>query len=493
MDCHPPDQRSGIARLPIILLAAFLPLSFVCSANAEEPSLGAILTEDSENIGFTLISEDSPLMPIPGTPGSDGIPGDNGVEILDLDQLEQLTLTHTPSLQQADAEVMRLEGIWTQVGLKPNPLVGYQAAEVGNEGSAGQQGFFIGQEFVTGGKLRLNRAVAYQAIQQATWQRETQRQRVLNTMRRRYYETLGAKRTIELVLKLQGLAQSAVVTSEQLLASGEGTKRQVTQAKIEQSGSSIVLQNARSQRKKALRRLSAAVGLPVRQSIRIQGNLDTPPPNLDFDSVWQWLVENSPELQASYYAVNRARWSIQRAHVEPIPNIDAQLGVAHDFSTNDDIVNIQIGIPLPVRNRNQGNITAADADLIRASREVQRLELELRDRLATVFQIYENTRNQVKIYRTEILPMAEGNLKLVQEGYEGAELDYRDLLIAQRTFFRQSLSAVNAQTSLWLSIVSIQGLVVPEGLGAPGEIGSGADAPDANTSYPLGLFPMLLP
>ena len=164
-----------------------------------------------------------------------------------------------------------------------------------------------------------------------------------------------------------------MLTSEQLFDSGEGTRRQVSQAKIERSGNAMVLKSARFQRKKSLRRLSAAVGLPATELLRISGDLDAPPPNLDYDLVWQWLVENSPELQTAYYAINRARWSVERARVQPIPNVDAQLGIAHDFSTDDAVVNIQIGIPLPFHNRNQGNITAAQAELIRASREVQTL------------------------------------------------------------------------------------------------------------------------
>ena len=55
--------------------------------------------------------------------------------------------TTQPSPRPVHAwEVVRGRG-W-QAGLRPNPRVGYTAGEVGNEGTAGQQGAFIGQEFV---------------------------------------------------------------------------------------------------------------------------------------------------------------------------------------------------------------------------------------------------------------------------------------------------------------------------------------------------------
>ncbi len=51
----------------------------------------------------------------------------------------------------------------------PIPLSGIRGGEIGNEGRAGQQGGFIGQEVVTAGKLRLNRNIASQQIRQAEY------------------------------------------------------------------------------------------------------------------------------------------------------------------------------------------------------------------------------------------------------------------------------------------------------------------------------------
>ncbi|QDU46580.1 Cobalt-zinc-cadmium resistance protein CzcC precursor [Symmachiella dynata] len=410
-----------------------------------------------------------------------------------LSELEELALTTNPTLQQAAAEIMRLNGVREQVGLRPNPIMGYQAAEVGNDGYGGQQGLFIGQEFVRGGKLELNRAVAGSAVEQARWKRETQQHRVINTVRRRFYESLGAHKTLELALDLQKLAQQAAEIAGSLENAGEGTYSQVLQAEIEAQSNLNLVNTSRVVRQTSLKRLSLAVGSPELQPENLVGSLDQTPPDLEYDSVWNWLTENSPELQAAYYNVHRARWAIQRAEVEPTPNMDAQLGIAQDFATDYTIVNIQVGFPIPIHNRNQGNITAAHAEHIRACREIERLRLDLRDRLATAFQSYQNTRIQMESYRDQILPKAKQNLDLVSRGYKEGQLDYLQLLTAQRTYFRQSLAAVQVQTALWLSVVRLQGLLISEGLGAPGEIASEVTPPDINTDYPVGLFPMMLP
>ena len=48
-----------------------------------------------------------------------------------------------------------LPGEWVQVGLPPNPVTRYLAAEIGNENAAGQQGGYIGQQYLTGSTANL--------------------------------------------------------------------------------------------------------------------------------------------------------------------------------------------------------------------------------------------------------------------------------------------------------------------------------------------------
>ena len=111
-----------------------------------------------------------------------------------LAQLEDMAARCNPTLAQAAARVQAAHGQYVQAGLYPNPVVGYQASEIGDEGRAGQQGGFIGQEVVTAGKLRLNRDIASQEIRQAEYAWEAQRFRVLSDVRRAFYDVLVAQR-----------------------------------------------------------------------------------------------------------------------------------------------------------------------------------------------------------------------------------------------------------------------------------------------------------
>jgi outer membrane protein TolC len=108
------------------------------------------------------------------------------------------------TLAQAARRVEAFQGQQVQVGLYPNPVIGYQAEEVGENGGAGQHGLFFRQEIVTSNKLGLNRAVAAHEVQQAEWDLRMQRQRILNDVRSRAYDVLAAQRTMEIA---DGLAE----------------------------------------------------------------------------------------------------------------------------------------------------------------------------------------------------------------------------------------------------------------------------------------------
>ena len=102
-----------------------------------------------------------------------------------LAEMERIAMANNPTLTQATMRVQALQGKQVQVGLYPNPVVGYIGDEMGNEGTAGQQGGFVRQEIVTAGKLRLDRAVAGHEISQAEFALQSQLCRVLNDVRKR--------------------------------------------------------------------------------------------------------------------------------------------------------------------------------------------------------------------------------------------------------------------------------------------------------------------
>ena len=146
------------------------------------------------------------------------------------------------------------------------------------------------------------------------------------------------------------------------------------------------------------------------------------------------------------------------------PNIEVATAIKYDAASDYTVADVQIGVPLPIHNRNQGNIVRAQARLVAAEKEVQRLELVLQRELANVYEQYLTARQQVEAYTERILPAARRSLELIQTGYQQGEFGYLDLLTAQRTLFTANLTYLANLQELATRRVALEGILLRGGL-----------------------------
>ena len=77
-----------------------------------------------------------------------------------LEDFEDLATANNPTLRQANDLVRRSAAQARQAGLYPNPSVGYEGSEIrGGSFGGGEEGAFVQQTIVLGGKLGLRKRV----------------------------------------------------------------------------------------------------------------------------------------------------------------------------------------------------------------------------------------------------------------------------------------------------------------------------------------------
>jgi outer membrane protein, heavy metal efflux system len=394
----------------------------------------------------TLAQPESALQPGPSSTSQQG---------MTLTDWEALAERSNPTLAQAAARVEAARGEGVQAGLYPNPRIGYHATEIGDEGQGGQQGGFISQEFVTANKLQRNREVANQSVQQALWACQAQRDRVMGDVRRAFYEVLVAQQTVALSEQLVRVGDEGVRAAEALFGAKEVSRVDVLQARIEADSARIFAEKARNRHFAAWRNLAVVAGATDVQPTTLVGELQDATTQLTWEESLNRILNASPVLAEARANISHAEAVLSRECAARVPNVDMLAGLAYDNATRDTIAEVQIGIPLPVFNRNQGNIRKAQAELVAARSEAHRTTLELQQRLAAVFEQYQNARCQVDKYSHEILPNAQTSLDLVTAGYRQGEFNYVTLLTAQRTFFQANLAYVDAVRDLRSAVVAI--------------------------------------
>jgi len=367
--------------------------------------------------------------------------------------------------------VRQQQGLLTQAGLYPNPTAGYLRTDADQPGQTQTAGVFLSQEFVTAGKLRLAKAAGRLEVEHSNWQLEAQRGRVVNDVRIRYYEVLGAQQAVREARQLEGLAVEGVRIAEQLFQAKHGARPDVLQAEIQLSAVRTALQDARYRLEAAWRQLAVVVGCPDLPPGPLAGTLADDLPRLDFHEVLQRLLAASPLLQAQQAQIRATEYELKLARRQAIPNVSVQMVAQRDSVMKFSSVSTLVSVPVPVFNRNQGNVINLEGQLLTQQKEYERIRLALTDQLAGTFRQYQTLQSQVERLRREILPRSKENLDLTTQAYTQGQFDFPRVLAARQTYFQTNMAAIDAMTELHKVVVEIDGLLLTGGLN-PTEVGT---------------------
>ena len=402
-------------------------------------------------------------------------------QVLTLADLERMALQANPTLPEAQAAIRAAEGRRVQAGLWPNPIVGYTGEEFSTRafGDKSEHFAFIEQTILLGGKLGKSRRIFAQEKILAEQEAIAQRYRILNTVRMLFYEALGAQRRVETRAELVRIAREAVGVTEQLFNVGQADRPDAYQIEIEAQRAQLDLIMAENRQDQVWQQLGAVLGDPFLKPTCLLGDLEKGLPALDQDAAIATLLGGSPELKRAQAAVQRARAAITRAKAERVPDLFLRGGFGYStelLETRDPRSALrrtgpegflEIGVRLPIFNRNQGNISTAYAELEIAEREVCRVELALRARMAAVFRNYQNALRVVTQYERQVLPRAKRGYQLYLAGFKQMAAAYPQMLIAQRTLFQAQDTYIDALVEVWQSAIQIQCFLLTGGLDAP--------------------------
>lgn len=375
-----------------------------------------------------------------------------------LDELERMAMSISPNIREAAARITAARGRALQVGLYPNPTVNTASPQM--NGSQSQYNGFLTQEFVTMGKLRLNRAAAMREVQQAELRFTRVRFDLLTAVRSGFYSTLVGQQRVQVLTELVDIANTSLVTAERLKRGGEASDLDVLFFRIERDRASMGLVNAQALLAAARRQLSAAMGIPEMEVPRVTAQVDAPLPDFQYVALRQGVVTVNALAQIAQVEVAKNRVLLQRAVVEPYPNILAMGG--YQYQVNFPPLSqglFQFTMSVPLFNRNQGNIRAARAEIGAASAQVARVQNELSGQVALALGNFLVAQQQVTYYERDILPRAAEILRISKQAYALGHFDFLRLLQSQRTLLESRVAYVNAQENRWMSAAELAGLL----------------------------------
>jgi cobalt-zinc-cadmium efflux system outer membrane protein len=274
--------------------------------------------------------------------------------------------------------------------------------------------------------------------------------------------------------RLLGVAKDAVETAHQLANVGQADSPDVLQAEVEAEQADIDYTLAQRSYLEKFKALAARAGTPALETAPLDGALDSPP-EMDAARVVDSIVQQGPTVREAAQQVAIAQARLKDARREVVPDLQLKAGEQANLEQlNSDPARktgaqsfASVGIELPLWNRNQGNVQAAQADLEQARQEIVRTQLSLREQAEVLAQNYLSAKTEAERYRTALLPRARHAYELYLDKYRNMAQAYPQVIVSQRTLFELEVRYIDSLDRIWQNAIALQNFTLQGGLEKP--------------------------
>jgi cobalt-zinc-cadmium efflux system outer membrane protein len=387
-----------------------------------------------------------------------------------LDELQSVALASNPVMTQAGAQVMALRGTALQAGLHPNPVMGYESDSVGSNGNPNYQGGYISTVIKTAGKLDLAESAANVDVWNADLMRQKTRIELITQVRGAYFAALIARENVKVTEALVRFTDSVYQIQLDQLRGGFVSTYEPIQLRALAVQARTALTQARNRYDASWRQLAAIVGTPDLQIGELEGSPDMPIPEIDYDKALPYVLSNHTDVLAARNSEAQARINLRLQEVNRIPDLNFYTALQKDYTTAPIYrltYNMQVGIPVPIFDKNQGNILNANGTLMKASQEAARVQNDLATKLADATERYANASNLVEMYRDHILPDQARAYRGVYERHQQQPdlVGFADVVTAQQTLLVSIGIYINSLAIRWQAFTDIGSLIQAETIG----------------------------
>ena len=387
----------------------------------------------------------------------------------DLNQLQAMAFAANPVLVQAEAQVTLARGAALQAGLHPNPVMGYEADTVGSGGTPNYHGGYVSTVIKTPGKLDLAESVANADVWNADLMRKKTHIDLITQVRGAYFAALIARENVRITEALVAFTDSVYRNQVDQLKGGIVSTSEPVQLRAMAVQARTALAQARNRYDSAWRQLAATIGVPELPAGYLDGVADVPIESIDYDKTLAYVVANHTDVLAAHNSALQARTNLRLQELNVVPDLLFYMALQKDSTTRPiyrTTYNVQVGVPVPIFDRNQGNILNAQGTLMKTAQEAPRIQNDLANRLADAVERYENARNLTELYRQNILPDQARTFRGLYERHQQQPdiVGFVEIVNAQQTLLNSINVYINTLSLRWTALTDIGSLLQIETL-----------------------------
>lgn len=369
-------------------------------------------------------------------------------------------LLGNPQVATAAARVAVAEGLRRQAGLGPNTRLFLQSEGLSPNRTNGQSFSyprdadnyaFLIHTIETGGKRQRRVDLATENVRRGELEQQLQRQQIASRVSAAYWAAAGAARSRDLLQQEVASFERVVQFHRDRVREGAAPEVDLLRIELERDRLAASARTLALEAERARIALFREMGKTEFPRVEFVDTPETPRPvaALTIEEV----LERRPEMRISRAAIEQARANLRLQQANAKIDPDVQFGYKRTTGFNTFYSAVQI--PLPIRNRNQGQIEAAVADTKVAESSLAATAVLVRSELETATSDYEARQ---KLLAETLRPMrerADEVFRIADAAYREGVSDILRLLDAERTKIETQLAYTRTLFELQQSAVAV--------------------------------------
>ena len=370
---------------------------------------------------------------------------------LTLAQAVERALARHAALEAAAAGVQGVQSLVRQAGLRPNPALSFQSENWRFSGSPGFQPgreldvfAYLSQPIETASKRERRLSAAREDGKIAELEREGLSWRIRQEVKRAFWTATGAARQAQLLADNRRYFEQVIDYHRARVQQGAMAEADLMKVELEGERLQLAQRAAEADHERARLDLLRAMGEPPPAAAFRLVSAEAARPAAPLE--WSALVERArarrAEIRLARSAIERARaqLGLQQALARP----DWTVALGYKRTAGYDTVLAGVTVPLPLHNRNQGNIGHSTAEIDRAQALLRAALAQVETELAAALAALRRRQDMLEQMQTGMLDRAEQGWRIALAAYQEGGIDLLRLLDAQRA--RHEVQLLHART-----------------------------------------------
>ncbi len=357
------------------------------------------------------------------------------------------------ALSSAKRELEAVAGSILQAGLRPNPRVEALIEDLRPENRL--TAIYVNQALELGGKRPARIAAAERRQDVVLAELNAMRAEIRAAVMAAFFDVLVAQERFLLTQGLVELSQRATTAASKRVTAGKVSPVEETKARVAEASVRVELSQAATNLKMARKRLTAIWGNATPRFERAEGQVEALPALPALKDLTARLA-NAPGLARAQLEVNRRQALVEVERSLRIPDVTLSLGGRRNNEAGLNQALLGVSLPIPIFNRNQGNILEALRRTDKARDELSGTEIRLNNEIAQALERLNVARQEIEVLQREILPGAQSAYDAATKGYIMGKFSFLEVLDAQRTLFQAKSQYLRALAEAHRSAAEIE-------------------------------------